>query len=66
LLAKVAAGSAMVINYLWGTPPRRESRLDRIVYHLKALRFRGLTRRIASAHRAGEAEARQLIASLKS
>jgi glycosyltransferase involved in cell wall biosynthesis len=66
LLAKVAAGSAVVINFLWGVPPRRESRLDWIVYHLKALRFRGLDRRIARAHRAGEAEARALIGSLKS
>ena len=66
LLAKVAAGSAMVINHLWGVPPRRESRLDAIVYHLKSLRFRGLAKRIARAHRAGEAEARELIGSLKS
>jgi glycosyltransferase involved in cell wall biosynthesis len=66
LLAKVAAGSAVVINYLWGVPPRPESRLDWMVYHLKALRFRGLARRIARAHRAGEAEARELIGSLES
>jgi glycosyltransferase involved in cell wall biosynthesis len=65
MLAKVAAGSAMVINYLWGVPPRRESRLDRIVYRLKSLRFRGLNRRIARAHREGEAEARELIGGLK-
>ena len=63
-LAKVAAGSAVVINHLWGVPPRRESRLDWLVYHLKALPFRGLDRRIARAHRAGEAEARALLATL--
>ena len=65
-LAKAAAGSAMIVNYFWGVSPRRESLLDRIVYHLKALRFRGLARRIARAHREGEAEARELIRSLKS
>ncbi|MES1166818.1 MAG: glycosyltransferase [Pseudomonadota bacterium] len=65
LLAKVAAGSAVVINYLWGVPPRRESPLDWLVYRLKALRFRGLDRRIARAHREGEAEARVLVGSLK-
>ncbi|HSY54108.1 MAG TPA: glycosyltransferase [Opitutaceae bacterium] len=65
MLAKVAAGSAMVINYLWGVPPWRESRLDRVIYHLKAFRFRGLNRKIARAHREGEAEARELIGSLK-
>lgn len=64
-LAKAAAGSAMVVNFLWGIPPSRESRLDRIVYHLKSLRFRGLVRRIARAHREGEAEARQLLKGLK-
>jgi glycosyltransferase involved in cell wall biosynthesis len=64
MLAKVAAGSAVVINHLWGVPPRRESWLDRLVYHLKAFRFRGLTRRVARAHRQGEAEARDLIGSL--
>lgn len=63
-LAKAAAGSALFINHLWGAPPPRESRLDRLVYRLKSLRFRGLTRRIARAHRAGEAEARTLIAGL--
>lgn len=63
-LAKAAAGSAMVINQLWGVPPRRESRLDRLVYGLKSLRFRGLDRRIARAHREGEAEARLLLAGL--
>jgi len=62
-LAKAAAGSALVINHLWGVPPRRESVLDRLVYQLKALRFGGLARRIAQAHRSGEAEARHLIVS---
>jgi glycosyltransferase involved in cell wall biosynthesis len=66
MLAKVAAGSAVFINYLWDAPAHPESRLDRIVYRLKSLRFRGLNRRIAQAHRAGEAEARALIGSLKS
>ncbi|MBC7368052.1 MAG: glycosyltransferase family 2 protein [Undibacterium sp.] len=66
MLAKVAAGSAIVINYLWGVSPRRESRLDWLVYQLKALRFRGLNRRIARAHREGEAEARALIGGLQS
>ncbi len=61
MLAKVAAGSALVINHLWGVPPRRESLLDRVIYTLKSLRFRGLDRRIARAHREGEAEARALI-----
>jgi glycosyltransferase involved in cell wall biosynthesis len=65
-LAQAAAGSAVVINALWGVPPVRESRLDRFVYQLKSLRFRGLTRRIARAHRAGEAEARALLAGLPS
>jgi len=65
-LARVAAGSAIVINFLWGVLPRRESRLDWFVYQLKSLRFRGLDRRIAAAHRAGEAEARTLIESVKS
>jgi glycosyltransferase involved in cell wall biosynthesis len=60
-LAKVAAGSAMLVNHLWGVPPRRESPLDHLVYRLKSLRFRGLERRIARAHREGEAEARALI-----
>jgi glycosyltransferase involved in cell wall biosynthesis len=64
-LAKAAAGSAMVVNYFWGVQPAHESRLDRLVYHLKALRFRGLARRIARAHREGEAEARELIATLE-
>jgi glycosyltransferase involved in cell wall biosynthesis len=64
-LAKAAAGSAMVVNYFWGVQPPRESRLDRLVYRLKALRFRGLARRIARAHREGEAEARELIATLQ-
>ncbi|WP_438481976.1 glycosyltransferase [Oleiharenicola lentus] len=63
-LAKVAAGSALLVNYLWGVPPRRNSRLDEVVYWLKSLRFTGLPRRIAQAHRAGEAEARGLIATL--
>lgn len=65
-MAKVAAGSALVVNHLWDVAPRRESRLDRLVYHLKSFRFRGLDRRIAEAHRAGEAEARALIESVKS
>lgn len=64
LLAQVAAGSAVVINSLWGVPPRRESRLDWLVYQLKALRFRGLNKRIARAHRLGEAQARALLAGL--
>jgi glycosyltransferase involved in cell wall biosynthesis len=64
-LAKVAAGSALMVNHLWGVSPRRESRLDHLVYRLKSFRFRGLDRRIAEAHRAGEAEARALIASVK-
>lgn len=63
-LAKAAAGSAIFINQLWGVPPPRESRLDRLVYRLKSLRFRGLDRRIARAHREGEAEARALVARL--
>lgn len=63
-LARAAAGSAMVVNQLWGVPPRRESRLDRLVYQLKALRFRGLDRRIARAHREGEADARALLAAM--
>jgi glycosyltransferase involved in cell wall biosynthesis len=66
LLSKVAAGSALLINHLWEVAPPRESRLDRMVYRLKALRFRGLTRRIARAHRQGEAEALALIKVLKS
>lgn len=65
-LAKVSAGSAMVVNHLWGVPPRRESWFDRFVYHLKSFRFRGLDRRIARAHREGETEARVLIGSVKS
>jgi hypothetical protein len=60
-LAKVAAGSAVVINRLWGVPPRRESRLEWLVYQLKTVRFRGLDRRIAQAHREGESEARALL-----
>jgi glycosyltransferase involved in cell wall biosynthesis len=64
-LARVAAGSALVVNHLWGVEPRRESRFDRLVYRLKSFRFRGLDRRIAEAHRAGEAEARALIQSVK-
>jgi glycosyltransferase involved in cell wall biosynthesis len=63
-LAQAAAGSAVVINSLWGVPPRRESRFDRIIYRLKSFRFRGLTKRIARAHRTGEAEARALLADL--
>lgn len=63
-LVHAAAGSAVFINFLWGVAPPRESRLDRFVYRLKSLRFRGLNRRIAQAHRAGEAEARDLIATL--
>lgn len=64
-VAKAAAGSALVVNHLWNVAPRRESRLDRIVYQLKSFRIRGLDRRIAQAHRAGEAEARVLIESVK-
>ncbi len=60
-LAKVAAGSAVVINHLWGAPAPRESQFDRLVYTVKSLRFRGLTRRIAKAHRVGEAAARLLL-----
>ncbi len=63
-LARAAAGSALLINYLWGVPPHRESVLDRLVYALKSLRFRGLDRQIAQAHRAGEAEVRHAIAHL--
>lgn len=63
-LVRVSAASAMLVNHLWGVAPPRESRLDRLVYRLKSLRFRGLNRRIAQAHRAGEAEARELIATL--
>ncbi|MBC8012403.1 MAG: glycosyltransferase [Burkholderiales bacterium] len=62
-LAKAAAGSALVVNHLWGVSPRRESALDRLVYHIKTIRFRGLARRLARAHREGEAEARALIGS---
>jgi len=61
MLAKVAAGSAVVINRLWGVPPRRETRLEWLVYQLKSLRFSGLDRRIARAHREGESEARSLL-----
>jgi glycosyltransferase involved in cell wall biosynthesis len=63
-LARVSAASAVLVNHLWGVAPPRESRLDRLVYRLKSLRFRGLNRRIAAAHRAGETEARDLIATL--
>jgi len=63
-LAKASAGSAVVVNYIWGVAPRQESRLDWLIYQLKALRFRGLSRRVARAHREGEGEARELIRSL--
>jgi hypothetical protein len=65
MLAKAAAGSAMVINALWGVPPQRESRLDQIVYRLKSRRFTGLTKRVAQAHREGEAEVRKMLAEMK-
>jgi len=64
-LAHAAASSALLVNHLWGVAPRRESRVDRLVYHLKSCRFRGLDRRIARAHRAGEAEALSLVESLR-
>jgi glycosyltransferase involved in cell wall biosynthesis len=65
MLAKAAAGSALFINYLWDCPPRPESLLDRMVYRLKSFRFRGLAKRVAKAHRKGEAEARKLLLSLE-